>query len=135
MPHIAQPSSPASATAASVIKNGRISNLRLDAVRDSGRREGTSLSRSSTAPSRLDVTSATVMTNSLGNGQDEGRKNDDVHCKHEQSGVPDVSQQAPAAGDPIQYDGNEPGFDHHDGDRRDVDAEQVDIGKSHAGVP
>jgi hypothetical protein len=29
------------------------------------------------------------MTSSLGNGQDEGRKNDDVHCKHEQSGMPD----------------------------------------------
>src|SRR5882757_5089640 len=114
MPHIAQPSSPASTTAASVIKNGRIAILRLAAVRDSGGREGASLSGSSTALSRFDVTSVTVMTSSLGNGQNEGRKNDDVHCKHEQCGMPDVLQQAPAVSDPTQHDGNEPGFDHHD---------------------
>ena len=72
---------------------------------------------------------------SLGIGQDERRKNDDVHCKHEQRGMPDVPQQAPAARDPTQYDGNDPGFDHHDRDRRNVDAEEVDIGKPRAGAP
>src|ERR1700730_572991 len=108
---------------------------RLVMARDSGGREGASLLRSSTALSCFDVTSAMVMTSSHGNGQDEGRKNNDVHCKHEQSGMPDVPQQAPAASDPTQYDGHEPGFDHHDRDRRNVDTEQVDIGKSHAGAP
>jgi hypothetical protein len=41
--------------------------------------------------SRFDVTSATVMTGSFGTGQDEARKNDDVHCKNEQSRMPDVA--------------------------------------------
>jgi len=49
--------------------------------------------------------------------------------------MPDVPQQTGAAGDPTQYDGDEPGSDHHDRDRRNVDTEEVDIGKLHADTP
>jgi hypothetical protein len=109
--------------------------LRLVAGRDSGGREGVSLSGSSTVLSRFDVTSVTVMTGSLGNNQDEGGKNDDIRCKYEQSWMPDVPQQAPSASDPTKYNGHEPGCNYHDRDRRNVDTEKVDIGKSHAGAP
>ena len=68
-------------------------------------------------------------------GEHERRQHDHVHRGHEQSGVPNVAQQAEAEGGTAQRDGDYPGDYQHHRDRRHVDAEQIEFDKSHPCAP
>ena len=46
-----------------------------------------------------------------------------------------MAQQAEADSYPAQHDHDKPGRDHHQGDRRDIDAEEVDVRESHEAAP
>src|SRR6516225_1272644 len=131
---MSQPSSAASATVPRVIRNGTMRPCRLVGWRESGTRS----SRSSPAP-RFDVTSAgifmtsaSVMTTSVRNDQGCGRENNDINGKHEQSRMPNVSQQTEAAGYPAQRDRDDPGCDHQQTYWGNVNAKQINFGEPHA---
>jgi hypothetical protein len=59
----------------------------------------------------------------------------DPHRKHEYGRVPHITQQPEPGGEAPQPDRDHPGGDHHHRDRRDIDAEQVDLGEPHPGAP
>jgi hypothetical protein len=46
-----------------------------------------------------------------------------------------MAQQAETGGAPAQIDRDDPGGDHQQRDRGDVDTQQVDLDEPHAGVP
>src|SRR4029077_18841383 len=81
--------------------------------------------------SRLDWVFRSVIGTSTRTTKHARRKQDQVHGEDEQGRMPDIAQQPEATYDPAQRAEDDPGRHHHHGNGRDIDAEQIDLGKAH----
>src|SRR6266404_3524407 len=130
--HIAQPSTMATTVVASVITSG---TTRWRALASVGRAGAGARAGRSTTFAGSDLVSASDMATSAGDDQDHRRQHDHVDGEEEQRRVPDMPQQVIRRHRPTQAEGDEPRRHHQQGDRRDVDTEQVDLEELQPGPP
>src|SRR3954466_508682 len=72
-----------------------------------------------------------IAVSARGQSKHDAGQHDHINRKNEQRWVPDMTQQAEPGGAPAQRDCHDPCRDHHQRDRRDIDAEQVYVSEPH----